>query len=349
MKYHSDQGSQFELARKLSFTNWEENMSFEKARDIIDLYAKLSSRYVGLSINEVMTDYDVSKRTAQRMLHLSEDMFYAETYNDDEGRKRWRVRENIRKELIDVNSDELAAFDLAIDLMGKYGQKNQVHHLNKLKTKISALIPKRKSLSISTDLEALLEAQGYAAKRGPRPLINNDIFASISDALKGCQILRMKYTNYERILAPYAVLYGKRVYLVAHEKNSSIKEMKYYRLDRISNVSLTEDYFERDESFDLNEYTRKAYSVYQNDDEYSEVEWKFSAEIAEDAKSYLFHPDQQLIENDDGSLIVKFKASGHLEMCWDLYQWGDQVEVIKPERLKKLCEGYRRSDFFATP
>lgn len=59
---------------------------------------------------------------------------------------------------------------------------------------------------------------------------------------------------------------------------------------------------------------------------------------------------QSLLEpQDDGSLIVRFNAAGWLEMAWHLYQWGDKVEVIAPDRLRALVEGYQRPDFEALP
>lgn len=34
------------------------------------------------------------------------------------------------------------------------------------------------------------------------------------------------------------------------------------------------------------------------------------------------------------------------EMAWHLYQWGDTVEVIAPDELRAMVEGYRRDDFY---
>lgn len=45
----------------------------------------------------------------------------------------------------------------------------------------------------------------------------------------------------------------------------------------------------------------------------------------------IFHPKQKLIDNKDGTLTVKFKAGGKLEMDWFLYTWGDKVKVLKPK------------------
>ena len=89
--------------------------------------------------------------------------------------------------------------------------------------------------------------------------------------------------------------------------------------------------------------------AFQNDSEYGEVVWKFKPDVAAHARAFLFHPTQVLEDQPDGSLIVRFSASGHLEMCWHLYMWGDQVEVLAPEVLRKMVEPYRRSDFLALP
>jgi len=329
-------------------------MSFEKARNIINLYTSLSGRYVGLTIDDVKDEYDISRRTAQRMLHFTEEMFHAETYVDEEGRKRWRVRENIRKDLIDITPEEMAALDLAQDLMKRRGQKAAAAHLAKLNSKVKALIPSKRSLALSIDHEALLEAQGFATRRGPRPIINQTVLAVVGDAIKGRQFLKIDHLNHNGdvngyMVAPYGVLYGKRPYLVAHMDNNDPSQMRYFRLDKIRNATLAEQYFDHDESFNLGAFSRKTYSIFQNDEEFGEVVWNFSPDAAEEARLYLFHPDQKFIDEKDGSLTVSFEASGYLEMCWDLYRWGDKVRVIKPLKLQQMCEGYRRSDFPSLP
>ncbi|MFC7699488.1 WYL domain-containing protein [Bradyrhizobium sp. GCM10028915] len=70
---------------------------------------------------------------------------------------------------------------------------------------------------------------------------------------------------------------------------------------------------------------------------------------ADHARTFVFHPAQVLEDQPDGSLIVRFKAAGHLEMCWHLYAWGDQVEVLAPMSLRRMVHPYRRSDFAALP
>jgi predicted DNA-binding transcriptional regulator YafY len=125
--------------------------------------------------------------------------------------------------------------------------------------------------------------------------------------------------------------------------------LRYYVAERIQSAELTGESFERDPEFDIDHHAQKAFGAFQNEAEYGEVVWRFQPSVASHARAFLFHPTQVLEDQPDGSLIVRFNASGHLEMCWHLYMWGDQVEVLAPEALRKMVEPYRRSDFLALP
>ena len=152
-----------------------------------------------------------------------------------------------------------------------------------------------------------------------------------------------------RIVEPYAVLIGIRRYLVAKPKADTEGPIRYYVAERIQSAVLTGESFVRDPGFDINQHAQRAFGAFQNDAEFGEVVWKFKPGVASHARAFLFRPTQVLEDQPDGSLIVRFSASGHLEMCWHLYMWGDQVEVLAPEILRKMVEPYRRSDFLALP
>ena len=77
--------------------------------------------------------------------------------------------------------------------------------------------------------------------------------------------------------------------------------------------------------------------------------WRFTPSAARQAEGFSFHPTQTVEQEPDGSLVVRFRAAGLLEMCWHLYMWGDSVEVISPPELAEMVAGYRRSDFPALP
>lgn len=99
----------------------------------------------------------------------------------------------------------------------------------------------------------------------------------------------------------------------------------------------------------IDNYAAKAFGVCQVPVQYGEVTWRFAPEAAAHVAEFRFHPTEVLEPQDDGSLIVRFNAAGWLEMAWHLYQRGDKVEVIAPDGLRVLVEGYQRPDLDALP
>lgn len=203
------------------------------------------------------------------------------------------------------------------------------------------------------DAEAVLEAHGFASRPGPQVLVRADLLAAIGEALKGPHVLTVVYAggrepDRERRLEPHGLLLGTRRYLVAREAGGDGR-MQHYRLDRILSARLEADSFARDPGFDLAAHANRAFGSYHADQEYGEVVWRFTPAAAATAAEFLFHPTQELTREPDGSLTVRFAASGHLEMAWHLYIWGDAVEVLAPQALRDMVVAHRRADFPALP
>jgi predicted DNA-binding transcriptional regulator YafY len=218
-----------------------------------------------------------------------------------------------------------------------------------------ALVPRNKALRLETDHEAILEAQGFVARPGPRPRIDEEIVRTIGDGIKACQLLDIHYKSYKdtehraRRVAPLGLLSGVRVYLIAQVPNGEQATIRTFRLDAISQAILLNEGFERPQDFDVHDFAAQSFGVFQNDNDFTEVIWRFKPEAAEQARGYLFHPKQTMEEQPDGSLVVRFRAAGQLEMSWHLYTWGDKVEVLGPDSLKALVHPFRRDDFPAMP
>jgi len=62
----------------------------------------------------------------------------------------------------------------------------------------------------------------------------------------------------------------------------------------------------------------------------------------DNAKEYLFHPSQKFEAQADGSLIVRFRAGGGLEMCWHLFTWGGHLTILAPKKLSTLLNNQMR-------
>jgi predicted DNA-binding transcriptional regulator YafY len=108
----------------------------------------------------------------------------------------------------------------------------------------------------------------------------------------------------------------------------------------ITRVNVSDRPFRRDPAFSLRAFSERAFGVYQEPPQ--DIVWRFTLEAAPSARNYEFHPTQQLEQQPDGGLIVRFHAGGLLEMCWHLYTWGDAVTVLAPPELKRKMAGAAR-------
>jgi len=109
-----------------------------------------------------------------------------------------------------------------------------------------------------------------------------------------------------------------------------------YAMTNMSDLTVTLSKFRRRKGFDLANFAARSFGVFQ--EEPFDVVWRFAERRAVDALQHHFHPTQQKRTLDDGSVEVSFTAGGILEMCWHLFTWGEDVEVIEPAKLRLAYE-----------
>ena len=216
----------------------------------------------------------------------------------------------------------------------------QADSVDRVVSKIRALLKRPAITRIEPDLEALTEAEGLAMRPGPRPRINPDVVGALRQAILGCNKVKLHYRyrgSGKRgfgTVHPYGFLYGNRHYLVAWSESDQARDFRTFALSNIERVELLDKTFTRKREFSLQTYAQRSFGVFQ--EEPVDVVWKFTPQAAADAREFLFHPTQTIEPQPDGSLIVRFRAGGLLEMTWHLFTWGDQVEVLKPKRLRTI-------------
>lgn len=330
-------------------------MSYAKARDLLRLAEMAAARHFGVSLVEITEEFDVDHRTAQRMVRALEDVFAAtEMVTGEDRRRRWRLSDPGLGRLQGLRDSELAALEMSLRAAEREGRTVDAAALASLRDRLLSAMPRSHARRAEADAEALLEAQGYAARPGPRVRTAPGVAEVIAEALKGPFRLAIRYRGRaeaepaERVVEPYGLLIGLRRYLVARQPDRDAR-MRNFRVDRIVAARLIVETFERDPGFDLQLYAARAFGAFHDNAEHGEVVWRFAPRAAAAAAEFLFHPQQEVSEEPDGALTVRFVASGWLEMTWHLYMWGDAVEVLAPEPLRAMVERYRRGDFPAFP
>ena len=331
-----------------------DNKRLGKALDIMRLAEEAAARPGGISLVQIVETFGVTLRTAQRMSRALEVAFpMVQTRTDQARRKWWQLPDSRLLHLQGIRDSELSALEMGIRRAEREGAATEVAALTSLRNRLLGTMPPTFARRAEVDAEAVLEARGHACRPGPRAQYCAHVLGVIDDALKGPFTIQIDYAAAQdtaprsRPVEPYGVLFGMRGYLIAREIGNS--KYRHYRLDRIARASLLQNSFVRDPDFDLGQHAARAFGSFHSEAEYGPVEWRFAPAAAAVARSFLFHPDQQMRDEDDGSLTVRFTAGGWLEMAWHLYTWGDKVEVIAPPAVRSLVEAYRRSDFPSLP
>jgi len=323
-------------------------MRHEKANNLLQLALEMQAARGGLSLDDIEQKFDVGRRTAMRMRDAVLDVFpHADEVETEERKKRWRLPKGTLDRLVGVTADELGDMEVAIDLLKRDNLPDQAASLEGVLTKLRAVMSPATANRVETDLDALLEAEGLAMRPGPKPRSRAMVLEDLRDAVKACQKVEIQYRNRttrrinKRIVHPYGFLYGHRHYLVAYNQVKGAQGYRLFSLPNIERVVPKGEYFERDENFSLEAFSQRSFGVFQEAP--FPVVWQFSPRAAVAAQDFLFHPDQETEPQQDGSLIVRFTAGGALEMCWHLYAWGDDVEVLEPQTLRDMVSSDRQS------
>ena len=321
-------------------------MRYEKAEKLMLLALEMQASRIGLTLDDIQERFGGSRRTAMRMRDAILRIFpHADEVPTDERTKRWRIPPGTMDRLIGCSADELADLDLAVSVLRREHMTDQANTLEGLSAKIKAVLKPEIARKVEPDLAALLEAENLALRPGPKPKTKLTVLSDLRQAIMGFRMVTIKYyTRYkdsisQRKVHPYGFLYGHRHYLVAKNLRSGEEGFRLFSLPNISKVEVLDEYFERDETFDLENFAKQSFGLFH--DEPFDVVWKFSPRAAKDAKDFVFHPDQKIQLQNDGSLIVRFRAGGALEMCWYLFSWGKDVEVLEPKRLADMLRDHR--------
>lgn len=332
-------------------------MSFAKAADLLRLADMTSARFDGVALADVAEEFQCDHRTAQRMMRAFEQVFPDVTVRDGpDRRRRWHL-ERVDQRWLQaqgLRDSDLAALEIAARRARRDGAPDEALRLDRLRERLLAAMPKSEARRTEADAEALLEAQGFACRPGPKAVTDLTLLGTLNEALRAPSVLSIMYQGARddvpktRRVEPHGLLLGTRQYLVARPVGGD-GTMRRFRLDRISDAEITAQSFRRDAGFDLGSYAKLSFGSWHAPKEYGPVEWRFSPEAAETARQFIFHPDQQLTLEPDGSLIVRFEASGHLEMAWHLVQWGSHVQVIAPAALGTLMAQIKPGRFPAFP
>jgi predicted DNA-binding transcriptional regulator YafY len=169
----------------------------------------------------------------------------------------------------------------------------------------------------------------------------SEFYQQLVEAVSKRQVVHMKYgslTEWDTIetkLRPYQLLFSGRSWYVIG-RSSLHSEVRTFNLARIKQLRMLNERYSVPRSFNLDKYLGNAWHLVPDDGPDQQVVVRFQPLVATNVSEVVWHKTQKLHWNEDGTLDFHAQVSGLQEIVWWILGYGDQAEVLKPSKLRKL-------------
>lgn len=161
-----------------------------------------------------------------------------------------------------------------------------------------------------------------------------DLLPILLQAIKETRELRFRYISFldesesERVLHPYLLKeYRNRWYVIG--KDADAGNVKTFGLDRISDLSIRENYFTVDKSFDPETLFKYSFGITAGGKP-EKIVLKFAPQEGRYVKAQPLHPTQKIINESADGLTVELKVIPSYELKATIRSFGTRVKVIEP-------------------
>lgn len=234
-----------------------------------------------------------------------------------------------------VTEGELLAFFLSVEVAKRYLGTGLEETLRSAVEKLS----KNVKGAVTVDLDTLRSHYSFSA---PSLLeANEQALLDLHHAIASSNRVWMRYytasrdEHTERTVHPYHLsnIRGDW-YLIAYDELR--QEFRNFSVGRIEDWKLLGDKFKRDPEFLIAKYMGTAFQA-ERGGEVVEVVIRFAPRAARYVREKHWHDSQQIEEQADGWLTLKFQTGGLGEVKRWVLQYGGEAEVIAPESLRQDC------------
>ena len=307
---------------------------YSQAARLHDVIRILEARY-GATVDELAEECQVHRRTIFRDMQAIADAGYPLVREmEEDGRVLYRFMTGFKS---------IPPITFSLDeLMTLYLCRGQLDFLRgtPFHDDLDAIFGKiRSSLRPSSvaHLERIAEAsvprfQGVRDYTGKK-----DVLVELRKALLYQYRCEIRYAPPHReaetyLFDPYTLLFFKdSLYLGGYAHNR--KGLRLFLIDRIQDVTVSRDRFEVPEEYGVGDLTGSAFGLV--DDETMQIKVRFDAEISHLVSERIWHPEQILTVQKDGSLTLEFAAGGTREILSWLFSFIPYVEVLQPDSLRQ--------------
>jgi predicted DNA-binding transcriptional regulator YafY len=146
------------------------------------------------------------------------------------------------------------------------------------------------------------------------------------------------------VVRPYLIepsLHTHALYLIGWDETR--EALRTFKIERIRDVALTPRTFDPPESGSLERALRGAWDIIA-DQPPTQVTLRFTPAVASRVMETTWHSTQRIEATADGSIIWRATVAGTIEIRLWILSWGDDVEVLAPDILRKdVAATHRRA------
>jgi predicted DNA-binding transcriptional regulator YafY len=316
---------------------------YGKFPELVRLIRFLATSVRGVTYDEIMQQFEWSRKTTERNLKFIENTYEEEFEKnpDAENRKIKRFKLGIPDEFLPENVEDadITALSAAITHIKN---KKISEPLRNLQFKLMEKLKKKTSLAQQNDLEGKMISVNSIAAPEPKFKENAELVQTLESAiLAGQQIIIRYQGNPEPLtLCPLGIVYGPiNNYLIAGG-NMDKENYSTYNLilDKIENLEVTKKHFDS-RGFSLQNYVDKSFGAFHSKHGPYDVVWHVLPEAAKDVQRFIFHKNQKIKPNRDKSLTITMHVDGLREMAEYLLKWTGKIIPVAPQ---ELIDEYRK-------
>jgi len=295
---------------------------------------------------------EVSDRTIRDDLAFLRDRYHAPLeYRKKTGwhytNLAWRLPS------ISLSKGELFALTLGARMLEAYAGSAYEQELRSSIERLSERLPEQTWI----DLQQLADERIIFRAGAQMVNLNPQIWQQLLEACRTSKRVWIRYyaatrlEESERVIDPYLlhIYRATNPYVIGfcHKR----QEIRWFRIDRIQELRLLDETFERKSNFDPKTYLQKIFQHEVGGNPVSVAIW-FDASAAPFIRERRWHVTQEIEEHPDGSLTLHLTTSGLNDLKRWVLGYGKGAVVKAPTELVELVkaevEGMRRNYHFLT-
>jgi predicted DNA-binding transcriptional regulator YafY len=307
-----------------------EKINNSALRRIVEI-DKMLQKDIKPSMKDFTEKFEVCARTVRRDFDVMKDVFGAELEYSRKG-NYWSYKDPEFKLFpATMSEDELFAILIGSRILEEYKGTPYEDSLKMAFHRITTYFDEEVTLQLMDKSDIMSFYIGRGSK------INESIFDNISKAIlqrKECEIIYNSFARNEvskRTIQPYHLIniLGDW-YVISYCK---LREaFRTFALSRIMNLNVFQREFVRDDKFNIEEYLSDTL-VLEKCGETVDVAIEFDEYQARWIKEKEWHPTQEILEREDGSILFRISVSSLDEVKRWILSFGEHAKVITPPEL----------------